>query len=58
MPNLYYIDGRELLKNLEGLSDDLLHPGDAGMIEIGENLAAFIKPLLSKHRIHSFTIPP
>lgn len=46
MPNLHYIDGRELLKNFEGLSEDLIHPGDAGMTEIGKNLAAVLSPLL------------
>jgi lysophospholipase L1-like esterase len=51
MPNLYFIDGRELLRNFEGLSEDLIHPGDAGMIEIGENLAEFIRPLLIKYGI-------
>ncbi len=28
---------------LSGLLTDLLHPGDEGMQEIGENLAAFIR---------------
>lgn len=47
-PNLYYIDGRNLLKDFCGLSADLLHPGNLGMIQIGENLAAFIRPRLNK----------
>ncbi|MGO4544186.1 SGNH/GDSL hydrolase family protein [Paenibacillus sp. 2TAB23] len=46
LSNVHYIDGRELLKSTYGLSHDLLHPGDHGMIEIGENLATFMKVLL------------
>lgn len=46
LSNVHYIDGRELLKSMYGLSHDLLHPGDHGMIEIGENLAKFMKVLI------------
>ncbi|RAV00212.1 GDSL-type esterase/lipase family protein [Paenibacillus sp. YN15] len=46
LPNLHYIDGRELLTSWDGLSHDLLHPGNSGMIEIGERLAAFMRPLV------------
>jgi len=48
LDNLYYIDGRKLLKDYNLLSHDVLHPGDYGMIQIAENLAAFMKPLLKK----------
>jgi lysophospholipase L1-like esterase len=46
LPNLYYVDGRDLLKDFSGLSADLLHPGNLGMIQIGENLAKFIGSIL------------
>lgn len=46
LSNLYYIDGRELLTSLYGLSHDLLHPGNNGMIEIGQKLSEFISPLI------------
>lgn len=46
LSNLHYIDGRKLLTSFYGLSHDLLHPGNNGMIEIGENLSGFIKPLI------------
>lgn len=46
LSNLYYVDGKQLLKSAYGLSHDLLHPGNNGMIEIGENLSKFIRPLL------------
>jgi len=45
-PNLSLIEGPELLTNIEGLSQDLIHPGSRGAIEIGENLANRLKHLL------------
>ena len=44
--NLYYVDGSHLLRSHYGLCHDLLHPSNNGMIEIGENLSNFIKPLI------------
>lgn len=41
-----YIDGRELL-SMNGLTRDLLHPSDYGMIEIAENLSKRLAPLLA-----------
>ncbi len=38
-----HVDGRMLLEDPAGLLTDLVHPGDEGMQEIGENLAAFIQ---------------
>lgn len=46
LANLHYVDGSELLTRIEGLSHDLLHPGDFGMIEIGEKLAGIMKTLI------------
>jgi lysophospholipase L1-like esterase len=44
--NVYLIEGSDILKDIGGLSPDLLHPGDQGMIFMGENLARKIKPLI------------
>lgn len=40
--NIYYIRGEEILKDITGLSTDLIHPNDIGNIEIGRELAAKI----------------
>jgi len=42
-PNLHLIEGPDLLTDLGGLSQDLIHPGARGMIQIGEELARRIK---------------
>lgn len=46
LPNTVYIDGAGLLDDWRGLSHDLLHPGNAGMIRIAERLAERMRPLL------------
>jgi len=38
-PNLHIMEGPELLGDIGGLSQDLIHPGARGMIQIGEELA-------------------
>ncbi|GAA0179892.1 hypothetical protein SH2C18_26860 [Clostridium sediminicola] len=40
--NLLYLDGMELLSSYGGLTSDLLHPGDYGMISIVEKLVYHI----------------
>ena len=45
-PNLHLIEGPDILQGVHGLTPDLLHPGDNGMIQMGENLARKLKPLL------------
>ncbi len=47
LPNVHLIEGREILTNLGGLTGDLIHPSDNAMIEMGRNLNARLKPLLS-----------
>jgi len=42
--NVSLIDGPDLV-DVTGMTADVLHPGDAGMISIGERLAARLKPL-------------
>ena len=46
LPNLHFVSGADLISDVGGLSSDLLHPGDLGMIEIGERLAAHLRPIL------------
>ena len=45
-PNVHLLEGPELMTNTAGLTDDLIHPGDYGMMEMGLNLVAALKPLL------------
>ncbi len=44
--NVHLIEGPNLLTDIGGLTTDLLHPGDNGMIEMGRNLAERLKPLV------------
>jgi len=44
-PNLHIIEGPELLGDIGGLSQDLIHPGARGMIQIAEELARRITAL-------------
>ena len=44
--NTHLIEGPELLTDISGLSGDLIHPSDFGMIEISQRLAKRLKPLL------------
>jgi len=41
-PSVRHIDGRTLLADPAGLRTDMVHPGDIGMQEMGQNLADFI----------------
>jgi lysophospholipase L1-like esterase len=41
------IEGQHLLTDLGGLSTDGLHPADHGMFQMGEHLAAALRPLLA-----------
>ncbi len=43
MPKLVYVDGRTILKDISGLTFDLVHPAPAGMEEIAFNLSNFIQ---------------
>lgn len=45
--NAHLIEGPALLTEFRGLTHDLIHPGDHGMIEIGRNLAARLAGLLA-----------
>lgn len=47
-PNVHLIEGPDILTNIGGLTADLIHPSDHAMIEMGRNLAARLKPLLTR----------
>ncbi len=44
--NAHLIEGPEILTDIGNLTSDLIHPGDNGMIQMGQNLAAKLRPLL------------
>lgn len=44
--NLHLIEGPEILDQINGLSHDMIHPSDFGMMRMGQNLAAKLKALL------------
>jgi len=46
-PNLHLIEGMEMLTDVGGLTPDLIHPADNGMIQMGENLARRLAPLVA-----------
>ncbi len=45
-PNAYLFEGAEILSDMGGLTPDLIHPADNGMIRMGENLALKLRPLV------------
>jgi hypothetical protein len=47
-PNVQVIEGPELLRNVCGLSADLIHPTTNGMIEIGRRLAERLSPFCTR----------
>lgn len=49
-PNVHLLEGPELLTNISGLTADLIHPADNGMIEIGHNLAEKLKSEMKEQR--------
>lgn len=49
LPNVYLIEGQDVLTNIGGLTGDLIHPSDNAMIEMGRHLSDRLKPLLRGH---------
>ena len=47
--NLHLIEGADILTDIRGLTTDLVHLADNGMIVMGENLAARLRPIIAKH---------
>ena len=46
--NLHLFEGRDILKNFQGLTGDLLHPSQYGQIQMGYNLAEKLRPLVDR----------
>lgn len=46
--NAHLIEGPELLTDIGGLSADLIHPADHGMLEIGNNLADRLEKIMAE----------
>ncbi|MEQ8673586.1 MAG: SGNH/GDSL hydrolase family protein [Aggregatilineales bacterium] len=46
--NVHLVEGTDLLPAFSGLTDDILHPSDLGMITIAQNLLPTMRKLLSK----------
>ncbi|MFC7141875.1 SGNH/GDSL hydrolase family protein [Halosimplex aquaticum] len=44
--NVHLLEGPELLPTIDGLTTDLVHPGDGAMTTMAENLATELRPLL------------
>jgi len=47
-PNVHVLEGREMLADYAGLTTDLIHPADDGMIQMGENIARHLLPLVGR----------
>jgi hypothetical protein len=47
-PSLRHLEAKAILDDLTGLSVDLLHPSDAGHLQMGERLAALLQASLTK----------
>ena len=45
--NAHLLEGPELLTDISGLSADLIHPADHGMLEMGGRLAERLSALLA-----------
>ncbi len=45
--NVHLLEGPELLPSIDGLTTDLVHPGDGAMTTMAERLAAELRPLLA-----------
>ena len=46
-PRLIHVRGREMLKDVSGLTSDLVHPSQSGMEEIAFHLAGFMREKMS-----------
>lgn len=46
-PNVHLLEGPEMLTDMGGHTTDLIHPADDGMIQMGENIARRLQPLLN-----------
>jgi len=46
---VFLVEGTDILKDFSGLYCDLLHPSDYGHIQMGENLARELAPIIQSH---------
>lgn len=46
-PNLHFIDGRDALSHPHDMTTDLVHPSQAGMIQIGQYVSEAIQAILT-----------
>ncbi len=46
-PNVSLLEGPEMLVDIGGHTTDILHPADDGMIQMGENIARRLQPLVN-----------
>lgn len=46
-PNVCLLEGREMLTDFGGLTTDLIHPADDGMMQMAENIARRLLPLVA-----------
>jgi hypothetical protein len=46
-PNAHLLEGEDVLTDWSGLTSDLCHPGDNGMIQMGAHLARLMQPLVA-----------
>ncbi|MCD6360417.1 MAG: hypothetical protein J7M38_06070 [Armatimonadetes bacterium] len=46
-PNVHLLEGPEMLTDFGGLTTDLIHPADDGMIQMGLNIARRLQPLVN-----------
>ena len=45
-PTVTVVEGHEILDGISGLSADMIHPSDFGMMQMGENLATRLRRAL------------
>lgn len=44
--SLHFVDGQSILSDVSGLTVDMIHPSDLGMIAMGENMARALRGIL------------
>lgn len=52
LPNVYLLEGANLLTDFSLLATDLIHPSDLGMVQIAKNLSSFIAKTLKEFKIN------
>ena len=47
LPKVVHVDGREMMKDITGLSSDFVHPSDDGHAELAWNLSTFMRKTMA-----------